>query len=56
MGVAKIDWTDLAAWASMTGTEVNADDAKLLMLASKTYVFWQSKVKEDTSPAPFPDD
>tara|TARA_R110000850_G_scaffold252681_1_gene377839 strand:- start:150 stop:479 length:330 start_codon:yes stop_codon:yes gene_type:complete len=56
MGAVKIDWVDIAAWATLTDTQISADDAKLLMIASKSYVFWQSKVKEDTSPAPFQDD
>ncbi len=56
MGAVKIDWVDIAAWATLTDTQISADDAKLLMLASKSYVFWQSKVKEETSPAPLQDD
>ena len=56
MGAVKIDWVDIVAWSTLTGTELTTDDAKLLMLASKTYVYWQSKVTEESSPAPFPDD
>ena len=53
MGITKLDWVDIVAWVSLTETQLSPDDAKLLMLASKTYVYWQSKVKGHDCPAPF---
>ena len=55
MGAAPIDWVDLAAWVSLSRIYLHPEEAKIIMEASRTYVSWLSKSKDDNCPAPFPD-
>lgn len=53
MGLAPIDWVDIQAWATMTGTHLHPEEARILRGLSHTYVSWSNKAKEYDCPAPY---
>ena len=56
MGAVSIDWVDLAAWVSLAKIYLHPEEARIIIEASRSYVSWLSKSKEDNCPAPFPDE
>lgn len=38
MGAVPVDWVDIKAWAQLTGTELHAEESRILRLLSFHYV------------------
>ncbi len=52
MGMIPIDWVDIKAWAELTGTELHAEESKLLRELSFLYVSTYNSSKSHDCPAP----
>ena len=52
MGVAPVDWVDIKAWAQLTGTELHAEESKILRQLSFYYVSQYNNSKAHDCPAP----
>ena len=52
MGAAPIEWVDIKAWAELTGTELHAEESKILRELSFLYVSQYNNSKAHDCPAP----
>lgn len=55
MGLAPVEWTDIAAWVALTGTDIHPEEARILRDLSGVYVSQYSRSKKQDCPAPFTD-
>lgn len=55
MGAVALEWVDLAAWVSLSKVYLHPEEARIIIDASRNYVSWLAKSKDDNCPAPFPE-
>lgn len=55
MGLVPLDWTDIAAFVSLTGLEILPEEARLLRSLSAEYIHHLNNSKEDSTPCPYSD-
>ena len=53
MGTIPIEWADIAAWVSLTGTEVTPDEVRCIRDMSFVYLSQINKAQKQDCPAPF---
>lgn len=56
MGEGPIAWTDITAWQSLTGIELQPWEARTIRRLSIAFVHQRSEAKEPDCPAPYKDD
>jgi hypothetical protein len=56
MGIAPLDWTDIAAWAALTAWPITPGDAETIRELSRVYVSALHAWDEQSVPAPWQDE